>query len=751
MLKANSDRNLPSVDVGEADEFSGAELFANALGLVRRQIFVVLLFAAVGACLGTVFFVKVAPNYTAVATLLVDTRRFEILKEPAISSQIPIESMGAMESQVELLKSDEVALAVIKKFQLWQDPRFVADKGGIVQTLLHNLFPQSFGEQPPRTDDERMQLALDKFSRDLTVGRVGITYAIEIGFESKYPDLAAQVANGVVDAYVGLQQTSEFEAAHQASDWLETRIPELRAKSEAAQRAVVDYKNEYNIVETGSGQLVSDQHLADLRSKLDAARDETLKLKASVDQLAAIGSGEIVNSVVGISKSESADSDVLNKLRSQYFEIVSKEVEASAKYGTNSPTIVGLRNQKDQLSSEILGEANRLKQLRTSEYAAAELREGSVKKEFDAAVLQTQASSQAQVKLPQLEASARAYQDLYNTFLNRYNASLQQTISPSPGASVITRATSLDEKGYKRGKTAILLPIAGLVLGIGVGLLRELFAGRTFRTSKSVQSRLHVPCIGVLPKWREPSKRSRGASGPRSIVRGNSGISWAVVDYPLSRFSEGVRSIKLAIDLDSRIRSAKVIGFTSAVPDEGKSTIALAVGQLMARNGAAVIVVDCDLRNPSLTRSVAPDATMGIIDLVAGRADLRDVVWKDRSTQMEFLPAVPRIGPPDPPTILAGVELTRVFDELRKHYEYVLVDLSPLAPVIDVCATVELIDSYVLVIGWGGTNIDVVEHALRAAPSVAESIVGAVLNKADLKQLAKYDPYLTGYYFGRDR
>ena len=190
-----------------------------------------------------------------------------------------------------------------------------------------------------------------------------------------------------------------------------------------------------------------------------------------------------------------------------------------------------------------------------------------------------------------------------------------------------------------------------------------------------------------------------------------------------------------------------MIGFTSSIPNEGKSTVALAVGQLIARNGASVIVVDCDLRNPSLTRSVAPDAANGIVDLVTGEASLDDVVWKDRSTQMAFLPAVPRPGPPDPPTILASVELKRIFDQLRTLYEYVIVDLSPIAPVIDVCATTEFIDSYVLVIEWGRTTIDVVEHALRVAPNVSRCIIGAVLNKANIRELESYDPYLSGYYY----
>src|SRR5271166_6128814 len=757
LLDMKRDQILPPSGVGTvtAEEPSSAEMLAHALGVARRQIFVVLLFALLGASLGSVFYMRAVPTYTATATLLVDTRKIDILQQPAVSSEMPIQSTGAMESQVELLKSDEVALAVIKKLQLWDDPRFVGDaKPGIVWGLIYEHFPVFSPERPPPPSDaDRMDQALKIFEKSLTVDRVGTAYAIEIGFESRYPDLAAQVANGVADAYVDLQRTSEYDAARQASDWLETRIPELRAKSEAAQRAVVEYKTEHNIVETSSGQLINDQLVADLSAKLNAARDETLKAKAKFDQSAAVGgaedSGAVGNALIG----GDDKNDVLSKLRSEYFEIASKEVDSSTKFGPNNPAIVSLRNQKAQVRSEISEEVQRLKQSSKSDYSAAELRESDLKKEFDAAVSQSQAANQAQVKARELEASARAYQDLYNTFLNRYNASLQQAVSPVAGASVISPATPLVQKDYKKTyKVAAMFPIAGLALGLGIALLRELLAGRAFRTSKSVQSHLRIACIGVLPKgedhkWPRRLKNAQSGAAPRTLVRGDRGISWTVVDYPLSRFSEGVRSIKLAIEMGNRSRSSKVIGFTSSIPNEGKSTVALAVGQLIARNGASVIVVDCDLRNPALTRSVAPDATSGIVELVAGEASFEDLVWNDRSTQMAFLPAIPCVGSPDPPTILGSLALKRIFDELRKQYDFVIVDLSPIAPVIDVCATTELIDCYVLVIEWGRTTIDVVEHALRAAPDVRESMLGAVLNKADIKRLASYDPYLTGYYY----
>ena len=591
-----------------ADQPSAAESFAYVLGIVRRQIFVVLLFAILGAGLGVVAFLKAAPTYTATATLLIDTHKIDVLQQPAVSSEMPIGSIGAMESQIELLKSDEVALSVIRKLRLSEDPRFAGEeKPGIARRLIGKYLPVFSLEESPLSEADRMQRALRIVKKNLTVDRIGVAYAIEIDFESRYPDLAAQVANAVADAYNDLQQTSESGAARQASDWLETRMPELRAKSEAAQRAVVEYKTEHNIVEAGGGQSIKDQRVGDLNTKLNAARDETFKAKARLDQLAAVSATDLGVSGNALSSTDDKN-DVLTTVSATHtLGSWLEEVDSSTKLGPNNPAIVSLRNQKTQLRSEILDEIQRLKQSVKSDYEAAELRESELRKEFDAAVLQSQAANQAQVKLHELEASARAYQDLYNTFLGRYNASIQQAVSPVAGSSVITSATPLVERDYKKTlKTAAIFPIAGLALGLGAALMRELLAGRVFRTSKSIQSRLRMACIGVLPEVeaaRRPRRMKHAQTGaaPRTLARGDRGISWTVVDHPLSRFSEGVRSIKLAIDMDNKVRSGKVVGLHSAVPNEGKSTVALALGQLIARNGtfSMIILVDCDLRNPS--------------------------------------------------------------------------------------------------------------------------------------------------------
>ena len=601
-----------------ADEPSAAETIARGLGIVRRQIFLVLALAVLGAALGAIYVLKSPPKYTATVTLLADTRKIELVQQPTVYNEASIQSVGAMETQVELLRSDEVALRVIKKLNLSEDPRFIeSHHQSVIRSLLHSVAPDYFPELPAMSQDERQSLALAQFDKSLNVSRISVTYAIEIDFESRYPDLAAEIANAVADVYIELQRSTEYDAARRASDWLEERIPGVRAKSEDAQKAVVDYKHEHNIVETVGGRLIDDQRLTDINTKLNAAHDQTANAKARFDQFSAVRGMEVPRAatVSGSNANSGAPgNDSLEKLRSQYFDVASKEAESSVRLGPNNPGIISLRNQKAQLRSEISDEIQRLKDASESDYAVAQLRESDVKREYDAALAQYQQANQAQVKLRELTASAQAYQDLYNTFLGRYNASLQQIASPIAEASVITPASPLIQRDYKKTyKTAALFPALGLALGLGVAVLREMIAGRVFLTSRSVQSHLRIPCIGLLPKVQNRkrkgwlARKAKSDNVTRTLVRGDRGISWTAIDHPMSRFSEGVRSIKLAIDLENRSRSSKVIGLTSATPNEGKSTVALALGQLIARNGASVIVVDCDLRNPSLTRSVAPE------------------------------------------------------------------------------------------------------------------------------------------------
>ncbi len=218
----------------------------------------------------------------------------------------------------------------------------------------------------------------------------------------------------------------------------------------------------------------------------------------------------------------------------------------------------------------------------------------------------------------------------------------------------------------------------------------------------------------------------------RTIVRGDNAL-WTVVNAPFSRFTEAIRSIKLAADLNGVVKSNRVIGVTSSMPNEGKSTVAVALAQLMSQVSARTILVDCDLRNPSLSRTLTPGAKFGLLEVIAEKASLEDAVWTEPSINMAFLPAVIKFRLAHSNEILSSAPMKKLFEQLREKYDYVVVDLPPLAPIIDVHAATHLMDSFVYVIEWGRTKFDVVEHALGHAQGVRDNLLGVVLNKVDMQ------------------
>jgi polysaccharide biosynthesis transport protein len=218
-----------------------------------------------------------------------------------------------------------------------------------------------------------------------------------------------------------------------------------------------------------------------------------------------------------------------------------------------------------------------------------------------------------------------------------------------------------------------------------------------------------------------------------------------VVNEPLTGFAEAIRMVKVSADIQQAIKVNKVVGVTSTVQGEGKSTLCCNLAELMAHAGKRVILIDGDLHNPSVSRSLAPGAKVGLLEVFSGKIELQDAIMTDEETKLAFLPAVRQTRLAHSSEVLASEVFKRLVDNLRATYDYVLIDLPPLAPVVDVRATTNVIDSYVYVIEWGRTRKSIVQDQLSSAPEVYDRLLGVVLNKANVGVLARYD-----YYYGRN-
>jgi succinoglycan biosynthesis transport protein ExoP len=290
---------------------------------------------------------------------------------------------------------------------------------------------------------------------------------------------------------------------------------------------------------------------------------------------------------------------------------------------------------------------------------------------------------------------------------------------------------------------------------LGAAFARE-YLDRTFRSSKQVEREVGVECLGILPaiapaRWRLRKWRRDVASGER-IISASRERHRFVIGEPHSRFAETIRDLKVAADTADLHRANKVIGITSARPREGKSLLAANLSEMIALSGCMVLLIDCELRNcdGGLTGQFAPRAKEGLLEVVAGRAAVDDLILRDPITNLRFLPAEKLAGGRDqnskeqwsPAALFQRTQLTPMglkglLESVRDSYDYVILDLPPITPVADVKAISHLIDAFILVIEFGRTPQQAVIDALNAAPTVCEKLLGAVLNKADPDELRR--------------
>jgi polysaccharide biosynthesis transport protein len=727
-----------------------ALLLHICLGVVRRQFWVILFCLTLGLAAGVVYLLITPPTYTAWATMLLDSRKGGV-QQKSVLGDSPADAVW-IDSQVGVLtlERDKIGQLVAEKLNLATKPEIYDPGDGVISGLLATISRffqrETPDEQGAKSESARTQQAAGAVGGGLDVKRVGFSYLVNINFSSHSQDLAVKIANAAADAYVVAEMNARYEGLRQASDWLQERYQTLRDQASTADRAVVEFKSKNNIV-TSEGKLINDQQLNEINNRLGTARAHTADEEARLSQIEVVLKDQEKTGTVDTTVPDALVNPIITRLRIQYLDLLAREADWSARFGRNHLAVVNLRNQARDIRNSTHQELMRIAESYRSDLAIAKKNEAELEKQLAAIVAQI--PNDAQITLRGLESSAQSYRKFYDNFLLNYTESIQQQSSPIPETRVISYASWAPKTSPLLPRVLMISILGGAVLGVGVGLLREAL-DRSLRTGGQVQAALKTKCLALVPQVKRRRFASRKQLMSKLTGRGINfsakNPSWLMTEAPFSRFAESIRALKLAMDLHGASHSAKVVGLTSSVPGEGKSTIATALAGHIAQLGQSVILVDCDLRNPDLSRSLAADADAGIIDVLSGNQSLEHTIWTDSETGLTFLPAgrVSRVA--NTAQILASDAMKRLFDVLRLKYDYVIVDLSPLAPVVDVRATTGLIDFYFLLVKWGQTKFDVVEKALMEASHVHDNVLGVVLNKVDVRVMSRHEGHGSEYH-----
>ena len=722
----------------------------DVLQFLKRRKYLIILMTVLGFVLGNVYLMFATPIYMASTRLLIDTRHQDNTSPQGEGSFFL--DTSAIDSQIELIKSRAILVKVVDNLKLHDVPDF----NGSAKTPWQLFKDDIWGflgykpaPAPVYSEEQRKRIATAILGGGAGASRVGRSYIIQISFRSTSREWAAKVANGMGEAYIEDQLDAKYTSTRRATVWMQERINELRNQANLAEREVLRYRTDNNIIDVGQGGTLANQQLSDAAQQMMKARAETAETKVRLDRVTELMNSTRNGRMPEATVTEINSNPIIARLRSSFVDIQKRENDISSRFGRDHIQALALRNEMRGLQESMINELRRVVETVRSDYEIAVARENGIKTAFEDFVKLSSVTGEAKIPLRELETSAQSYRGLYDSFLSQQAQANQRISFPKTEARVISPAsTPWSPTEPNANRIALMALLGGAMLGVAAAFAREQL-DRVFRTPQHVERILNIECLGVLPSVAGGADSDKAVLAEEESQAGQLSrrkLMRHVMEQPFSRFSETLRAVKVTLDLSGLARKSHVIGFVSGMPNEGKTTVACNFATLISASGQSAILVDLDLRNPSLTRRLAPDAKIGLIEVIRGEAELSDALIFDTTTKLYFLPAVMNSARTNTSEIVGSPQMEALISALRSRMQYVVLDLPPLAPVVDARAAVNLVDNFLLVIEWGKSRFDVLREALKSAPEVQDKLLGAVLNKTNMKALQRYDSHRDGYY-----
>ena len=725
-------RLFPSVHGIEAER-EGIDLRATLSVLWRRKG-IILGCAAVIMGLATTYIHQLTPLYTAQASLMLDQQKLQLIDIKSVLSGAE-GSSAVVATQVEVLTSPAIAAKVAAKLHLETIPEFNSTLGpppsfSPINWLREKIsalfgpdqatFQISQAPSPPLTSVDFAPALMGH----VAATNDGTSYIIKVRATSESPELAAQIANAYVDAYLTDQLEAKFDATRRASAWLNDHLSELREKVLSSEHAVQIFKAQNNL--TTSGTTVTSQQLSELNSQLIIAAADRAQKESAVRELQNLvklpGALESARGVAG--------TPLIQTLRGQEAELLRRQAELSTRYKPEHPTMVNLKAQIDDIHQKILQEANNGIRAAADELTAARAKEASLRTTLNSLTHSTAEQDKAQVQLAELEREAQANKALYEDFLNRFKqTSVQQDIQQADARAV---ATATPPGGPSYPNTSLYMSVAlavSMFSGIFLAFFIELL-DNGFRTSDQLEKTLGLSTLGMVP----------------AIGMGRKAQE-VVVTEPVALYSEAIRSVRTALRYSDVDNPPKIVLVTSSLPAEGKTVFATSLARSVARSGGRSLLIDCDLRRPGVTKLLGAATHLGLTDLFDGTATIDSIIQIDEVSGMHFIPA--KSGTANPQDLLGSQHMRLLLEQVRSRYDLVVLDSPPILVVSDGIILSHAADTTMYIVRWEKTPRHVVAGAIKMLRANGGHLAGAVLSRVNTRRHSAYGYGDSAYYYSR--
>lgn len=656
------------------------------------------------------------PRYTATATLVIAPRPAEIgsdrtspLSDPAADSSV--------DTQVELIKSRTIAGFVVDQLRLDGDAGFAALTRSPSPFDRVPFLARTPAPLPPVA--ARRDAAIDRLVQQLDVHRTAQTFALALSFSSPDRRLAADIVNGFANVFVAQSTVVKRAGADAADTLLRSQLVGARAEVEAAESALGRYKVANNLMSVQGGT-IAEQQLSSLDQQVALARageaEASARLQTAREQLARGSSGDDLGEALG--------SPVIQQLRSQRSIASAQVADLGGRYGPKYPQLAAAQRQVADIDVQIAGEIKRTMSNLEAQRDVAARRTGSLTGSAGGARSQVVANNVASIALGGMQLRADTARTNYVQLLNRVNEISAQAATTQADARVASPA-ALPFRPSSPNVPINLLVGALLALcgGLAAVFLRQ-GTDRGIRTLEDVEGRLHLPYLAGLPTLGS-AVRHVGGSDPVS----------ALVDHRESAYAEGYRNLAASVLDAAGPGGVRTIALTSALPNEGKTTASIGLARIVAMNGASVVLVDADMRRPSVANALGLRPVTGLQQVLDGSATLDEALVIDADSTLSILPML-RSGTAAS-TALNDGRFDRLIEDLKARFDVVIFDASPVLPVVDGRLVAKKADAAILLVRWRKTPDAAVEMAARLLKSLGVNMTGVALSRVDLRELAR--------------
>ncbi len=695
------------------------------LSLLRRQFRLIALTVLIGIAAAGIVAFALTPVYTASALILVDPSSKNLLDPEAQMTSASADN-ARIDSEVEILRSENILLKVIEAEGLLADDEFGVSLG--LRDRLLSFLRLAAPTLP--TGDAALNQTLSKLAGAISAQRRGLTYLIALQARSEDPAKAAALANATARVYIEDQLASKVSSVMTSRDILQARIVEAR-------EAIIQSEGSFDTFISENIQRIAEESgrsdLAAMQQSIRELRDTRAQTSATLDLVQSSLAEDNWQTLVGSLQSES-----LSLLEQQRQALANRLGEAA-----ESPAAVDLRAELQRIEDEMRSTANSEVSALRETVAQTQTAEETMRQQMRQEVVSSALPADVLAQIYELQQSAELARSQYQTLLGRVQdldaqATLQIADSRVVSAALPPRSASFPNRTFMIALTAL----AALGLGIGLAFLYENLIGG-FTSEEQVESVLKVRVAAAVPRAK--------------LLADSTSLADLVVKSPLSMFAESLRRIRAMVDQHGRTLTrtgaeerGRVVMVSSTAPNEGKTTIALALARSYALSGRTTVIIDCDLRKPSVHRQLGLEPSMGLYEFLntedGSALGISSIAASDSLTQATIILGARRS---DLPTdqLLAGPSFVKLIKAAKATFDIVILDTPPIGPVIDGLYIAPFADVIIFCAKWASTSQIDAKKAISNLSAVKrpEAEIFCALNQQDESARAYRQKY-GGYY-----